>query len=129
MRYISTRDASLSVTAAEAITRGISAEGGLFVPETIPELTMDELCSLAGKSYNHRAKFVLSRFLTDFSEEELAACVDSAYTDEKFDSDHISEISKVGENAYLLELWHGPTCAFKDMALQLLPHLLTAAAR
>lgn len=129
MRYISTRDASLSVTAAEAITHGISAEGGLFVPETIPELTMDELCSLAGKSYNHRAKFVLSRFLTDFSEEELAACVDSAYTDEKFDSDHISEISKVGENAYLLELWHGPTCAFKDMALQLLPHLLTAAAR
>ncbi|MBQ4050681.1 MAG: threonine synthase [Oscillospiraceae bacterium] len=129
MRYISTRDASLSVTAAEAITRGISAEGGLFVPETIPELTMDELCTLAGKSYNHRAKFVLSRFLTDFSEEELAACVDSAYTDEKFDTDHISEISKVGENAYLLELWHGPTCVFKDMALQLLPHLLTASAK
>ena len=129
MKYISTRNSACSVTAAEAITRGISAEGGLFVPETLPELTMEDLCSLAGKSYNHRVKFVLSKFLTDFSEEELAACVDSAYTGEKFDTESISEISKVGENAYLLELWHGPTCAFKDMALQLLPHLLTTSAK
>lgn len=128
MYYNSTRDNSCRVTAAQAISRGISSEGGLFVPEAFPQLFMDELQGLVGKSYNEKAKAVLSKFLTDFSAEELANCVDCAYTTEKFDSGNISEIAKVGEHAYLLELWHGPTCAFKDMALQLLPHLLTVSA-
>lgn len=128
MYYNSTRDNSCRVTAAQAISRGISSEGGLFVPEAFPQLSMDEPQGLVGKSYNEKAKAVLSKFLTDFSAEELANCVDCAYTTEKFDSGNISEIAKVGEHAYLLELWHGPTCAFKDMALQLLPHLLTVSA-
>lgn len=128
MYYNSTRDNSCRVTAAQAISRGISSEGGLFVPEAFPQLSMDELQGLVGKSYNEKAKAVLSKFLTDFSAEELVNCVDCAYTTEKFDSGNISEIAKVGEHAYLLELWHGPTCAFKDMALQLLPHLLTVSA-
>lgn len=129
MYYNSTRDNSCRVTAAQAISQGISAEGGLFVPEELPKLSLEEIGALVGKSYNEKAKVILSRFLTDFSEEELAECVDRAYTNEKFDSENISEIAKVGENAYLLELWHGPTCAFKDMALQLLPHLLTVSAK
>lgn len=128
MYYNSTRDNSCRVTAAQAISRGISSEGGLFAPEAFPQLSMDELQGLVGKNYNEKAKAVLSKFLTDFSAEELANCVDCAYTTEKFDSGNISEIAKVGEHAYLLELWHGPTCAFKDMALQLLPHLLTVSA-
>ena len=128
MYYNSTRDNSCRVTAAQAISRGISSEGGLFVPEAFPQLTMDELQGLVGKINNEKAKAVLSQVLTRFSAEELANCVDCAYTAEKFDSGNISEIAKVGEHAYLLELWHGPTCAFKDMALQLLPHLLTVSA-
>ena len=128
MYYNSTRDSACRVTAAQAIARGISAEGGLFVPESLPELSMEKLKSLVGKSYPEKAKAILADFLTDFTEEELARCVDSAYTVQKFDSESIIEIAKVGEQDYLLELWHGPTCAFKDMALQLLPHLLTVSA-
>ena len=84
---------------------------------------------MIGMSYNEKAKMILSRFLTDFTSEELDYCVDSAYNDRKFDSANISEISRVGDSAYLLELWHGPTCAFKDMALQLLPFLMTTSSR
>ncbi|MEG2597763.1 MAG: hypothetical protein RR977_04970 [Oscillospiraceae bacterium] len=129
MYYNSTRNSACKVTAAQAIAQGISSEGGLFVPEELPKMSMKELSSLVGKSYTEKAKAVLSLFLTDFTEEELNHCVNHAYTSQKFDSDHISEISKVGEQAYLLELWHGPTCAFKDMALQLLPYLLTTSAK
>ena len=119
MMYSSTRDKSCRVTAAKAIAQGISAEGGLFVPEEFPAWDLKRLSSLVGKSYQEKAKAILSDFLTDFTPEELSQCVESAYAPEKFDSENIAEISKVGEKAYLLELWHGPTCAFKDMALQL----------
>lgn len=129
MNYRSTRNSACQVTAAEAITRGISAEGGLFVPESLPRISPEELASLAGQSYQQKAEFVLSRFLTDFTPEELRACVNGAYTTEKFDSEEISQLAKVGDQTYFLELWHGPTCAFKDMALQLLPYLLTTSAR
>ena len=129
MYYLSTRNSNCKVTAAQAITQGISSEGGLFVPETLPKITLDDLSAMVGTSYNDKAKTVLSKFLTDFTEEELNYCVDSAYTDQKFDTKDISEIAKVGDQAYLLELWHGPTCAFKDMALQLLPYLLTTSAK
>ena len=128
MFYNSTRNSSIRVTASQAIAQGISTEGGLFVPETIPALSMEELGALQNKDYRFRAKAVLRKFLTDFTEEELDYCVDNAYNDKRFDSDDISELAKVGDTAFLLELWHGPTCAFKDMALQLLPYLMTTSA-
>ncbi len=129
MNYNSTRNSGCVVTAAQAIAQGISQEGGLFVPETLPGLNREDLEKMLGMSYNEKAKMVLSRFLTDFTSEELDYCIDSAYNDRKFDSANISEISRVGDSAYLLELWHGPTCAFKDMALQLLPYLVTTSSR
>jgi len=130
MNYKSTRDSAALVSSAEAIARGISKEGGLFVPETIPQMSLQEFGDLIEESYVQRAEIILSKFLTDFTADELAYCVRGAYTDEKFDSDSIAELAKLGENGtYLLELWHGPTCAFKDMALQLLPYLLTVSVR
>lgn len=129
MFYNSTRDNSNRVNSAQAIIQGISSEGGLFVPENLPTLTDKFLESLVEKSYNERAKAVLSLFLTDFSEEQISSCVDKAYREEKFKSHDITEISHLYDGTYMLELWHGPTCAFKDMALQLLPHLLTTSAK
>lgn len=129
MQYQSTRDKSISVSAAQAIKTGLSAEGGLFVPESFPTVTSDEIEALAGKSYTERAYFVLSKFLTDFTEEELTHCIKSAYTKEKFETNAIAPVYKLNDRAYVLELWHGPTCAFKDMALQILPHLLTTSMK
>ncbi len=124
MQYRSTRDSKLNVSSALAIKTGLSPEGGLFLPETVPAVSLDEIGALANMSYNERAVNILSRFLTDFSQEEIVHCVNSAYTREKFETDEIAPVYKLNENAYFLELWHGPTCAFKDMALQILPHLL-----
>lgn len=129
MRYKSTRDNSISVTAAEAIKTGLSAEGGLFVPESFPKVSMSEIKELTARSYNERAKFVLSKFLTDFTEEELMNCINSAYTKEKFETSSIAPVYKLNDTTFFLELWHGPTCAFKDMALQILPHLLTTSMK
>ncbi len=127
MKYISTRDNQKSVTAAQAILQGISTDGGLFVPETMPQLDMAFLQSLCEKSYNERAVAVLKLFLTDYTEEQINTCVNRAYTAEKFDAADMVELAKISGEEYLLELWRGPTCAFKDMALQLLPQLLTTA--
>ncbi len=129
MQYLSTRDSNCRVESTQAISRGISAEGGLFVPENLPSITLDTINAMTGMSYVERAKYVLSLFLTDFTREEIAYCAENAYTAEKFGSDKIAPISKVEEGEYLLELWHGPTCAFKDMALQILPYLLTTSAK
>ena len=115
MQYHSTRDNGISVTAAEAIKKGLSVEGGLFVPESFPEVSADEIKALAGMNYNQRAKFILGKYLTDFTEEELDYCVNNAYTEEKFGTKKIAPIHKLNSQAYFLELWHGPTCAFKDM--------------
>ena len=128
MNYVSTRDHNKTVTAAQAIAAGISSEGGLFVPESFPPLTVDELRTLVPMDYRARAAFVLGRFLTDFSAEEVKACVDAAYTAEKF-GDHPAPLHTLHDDAHILELWHGPTCAFKDMALQILPHLLTRSLK
>ncbi len=128
MYYTSTRS-DMRLNSADVITNGISKEGGLYVPESFPKLSTADLASLAGKSYVERAKFVLSHFLTDFTEAELAHCVENAYNATKFSSDNIAEISHLYDGTYMLELWHGPTCAFKDMALQLLPYLLTTSAK
>ncbi|HJA99842.1 MAG TPA: threonine synthase [Candidatus Mediterraneibacter merdavium] len=124
--YNSTRNAEKKVTASEAILKGLADDGGLFVPEYIPKLdvTMDELKSM---SYQETAYAVMKQFLTDFTEEELKHCINSAY-DEKFDTEVIAPLVKVGDT-YHLELFHGATIAFKDMALSILPHLLTTAAK
>ncbi|MCH5212180.1 MAG: threonine synthase [Oscillospiraceae bacterium] len=129
MQYHSTRDNSISVSSAQAIKQGLSTEGGLFVPESFPEVSLDEIGSLAAKSYQDRADFVLKRFLTDFSNEDLRNCISAAYTKEKFGTEAIAPVYKINDSTYFLELWHGPTCAFKDMALQILPHFLTTSMR
>lgn len=129
MLYNSTRNKNLQVSSAQAIAQGISEEGGLFVPESLPKLTADDINALADKSYVERAKFVLGGFLTDFTTDELNYCVENAYTAEKFKSDDIAQLAHLYDGTYMLELWHGPTCAFKDMALQLLPYLLTVSAK
>lgn len=128
MNYISTRDKSVKVTAAKAISQGISVEGGLFVPDTFPVLTSEDFKSLCGLDYIGRAKYILGSFLNDFTETEVDYCVKGAYTG-SFDNELPAPISLIGENANILELWHGPTCAFKDLALQLLPYLLTTSAK
>ena len=128
MNYTSTRDNSVKVSAAYAIATGISPDGGLYVPEAIPALTHEELLAAAKTDYRDRAVSVLGKYLTDFTEEELRECVDGAYTG-KFGGDDVAPVVDIAENRFVLELWHGPTCAFKDMALQLLPHLLTRSVK
>ena len=129
MLYTSTRDNSIRVSAAQAIAQGISEEGGLFVPCELPAFSIDKIKEMAAMSYIDRAKTVLREFLTDFTEEELDYCVEGAYRADKFSSPAIAPTVSVSGNKNILELWHGPTCAFKDMALQLLPYLMTVSAK
>lgn len=129
MLYTSTRDKSLRVTSAQAVTSGISKEGGLFVPCEIPSVDLDFIGSMVNDSYKQRAKKILSLYLTDFSADEISAFVEGAYSDGKFSSDDVAPVVQLHDGVSILELWKGPTCAFKDMALQLLPHLLTGAAK
>lgn len=128
MNYISTRDKSVKVTAAKAIAQGISVEGGLFVPDNFPTFTKEDFLKLSKMDYKEKANYVLKFFLNDFTEEEIEYCVNGAYTG-SFDNEQPAPISLIGKNANILELWHGPTCAFKDLALQLLPYLLTTSAK
>ena len=109
MFYTSTRDKSVKVTAAEAITNGISAEGGLFVPCEIPQVSKDFINNLAKLDYIGRAKEVLSLYLTDFTEEEIDYCVNGAYKAGKFSSPAVAPLSELEEGVDILELWHGPT--------------------
>ena len=128
MNYVSTRNNEVTVTSAQAIARGISEEGGLFLPCTIPTLTADDFKKISKLDYKGRAAYVLKMFLTDFTDEEIEYCVNGAYTG-SFDNENPAPISILGENINILELWHGPTCAFKDLALQLLPYLLTTSSK
>ena len=129
MLYTSTRDNKIRVSSAQAIAQGISEEGGLFVPCELPQFTLDDIDKMVAMPYTERAKTVLRTFLTDFSEEELEYCVSGAYEKSKFSSEKIAPTVNVNGNENILELWHGPTCAFKDMALQLLPYLMTVSAK
>lgn len=126
LMYQSTRDKNNRVTASQAVLQGLSPDGGLYVPEKVPVLskTMDELAAM---DYRELAYEVMKLYLTDYTEEELKDCITKAY-DEKFDTPEIAPMKKVGQ-AYYLELFHGATIAFKDMALSILPHLLTKAAK
>lgn len=124
--YRSTRSADVKVTASQAILKGLAADGGLYVPESIPALTIS-LEELAKMDYREVAYEVMKLFITDFTEDELKSCINRAY-DDKFDTDEIAPLVKA-DGAYYLELFHGSTIAFKDMALSILPHLLTTSAK
>lgn len=126
IKYVSTRGDKEKVTASQAILRGIAPDGGLYVPETFPKLDKS-LAELKGLNYREIAYEVMKLFLTDFTEEELKACIDSAY-DGKFDTEEIVPM-KEADGLIYLELFHGPTLAFKDMALSILPYLMVTSAK
>lgn len=124
--YKSTRSNSAEVTASQAILKGLADDGGLYVPVSFPKLPVS-VNELAGLSYKETAYIIMKEFLSDFTEDELKKCIDRAY-DDKFDTEEIAPLHKA-DGAYFLELFHGATIAFKDMALSILPHLLTTAAK
>ena len=127
MRYLSTRDKSVRVTAAGAMARGLAPDGGLFVPEVLPGLSESQIKSLCGMRYQQRVVYIMGAFLKDFTSAEISGFAERAYSTRGFDTPAIAPLAKVTEDSWFLELWHGPTSAFKDMALQMLPHLLTAS--
>lgn len=132
MNYNSTRNKNTVVSASQAIAQGISEEGGLFVPQELPKYSLEDIKALAAEDYRGRAKKIMGDFLSDFTKEEINESVEAAYTAAKFESDNpcpISYIESENTKMSVLELWHGPTSAFKDMALQILPHLLTKSVR
>lgn len=129
MNYNSTRNSNAEKSSKFAIANGISVEGGLFVPNEIPKLSLKQIEDMANSNYKTIAKTVLSKFLTDFSKEEIEDCVNNAYTSKNFGSDDTAPLYRLNGNVSVLELWHGPTCAFKDMALQILPHLMMTSAK
>lgn len=126
MQYKSTRASGLRLEASQVIAQGISQEGGLFVPVDLPDVS-EKLPGWSHMGYRELAREIFSCFLTDFTPEEIKNCVEQAYLPEKFGgADPVKLVSFTGSSS-LLELWHGPTCAFKDMALQILPHFLTTS--
>lgn len=129
MQYYSTRDVSLHYTAAEAVKLGLSREGGLLTPREIPQMDEDFLRELVDAPYLEQAARVMGLYLTDYSLEELRGFAEKAYGPEKFDDPAVAPLVTLDEDTHCLELWHGPTSAFKDMALQMLPQLLSAALR
>jgi len=129
MKYYSTRDKAVRMEAAEAVKMGLSRDGGLLTPETIPQIDEAFLNDLVGARYQERAAKVMGLYLTDYSYEELLGYAENAYGPEKFDTTAVAPVRKIDEKTHCLELWHGPTSAFKDMALQMLPQLLSAALR
>ncbi len=129
MEYLSTRDKTLRLSGAEAIKMGLSRDGGLFTPVEIPGLSPLELEALCSMSYCRRAAYIMEKFLPDFTDEELLTYAHRAYGPDKFDDPDAAPLRRVGGRTWCLELWHGPTSAFKDMALQMLPQLLSASLR
>lgn len=131
MKYISTRGYETKFTAEEAIIKGIAPDGGLFVPESIPLLTDDDIEQMKTMSFPEISARVLSKYLDNFTESELLSYTREAYSEEKWGENPVPlvQLNSYNDREYILELWHGPTCAFKDVALQLLPHLMTASLR
>lgn len=128
MKYHSTRNTGEKYTVSEAIARGLAPDGGLFVPDELPTVTPRELDELLRLDYRGRAVRIMSKFLTDYTQEELEGFTARAYG-ENFDCADIAPLHFTDDGTAFLELWHGPTCAFKDMALQMLPQLLTASLK
>ncbi|MCI8909949.1 MAG: threonine synthase [Oscillibacter sp.] len=129
MKYYSTRDKSVRMEAAEAVKMGLSRDGGLLTPCEIPQVDEDFLAGLVPLRYQERAAKVMGLYLTDYTEEELLRFAENAYGPEKFDTPAVAPVHTLDAATHCLELWHGPTSAFKDMALQMLPQLLSAALR
>lgn len=129
MQYISTRDREQQFSASQAIAKGLAEDGGLLTPVYLPKLPRRALEELKDMSYQQRAVYVMKLFLDEFSVKELTDFANAAYGPEKFDTPAVAPVRALDGNTYCLELWHGPTCAFKDMALQMLPQLLSAALR
>ncbi|NLJ41335.1 MAG: threonine synthase [Clostridiales bacterium] len=127
MLYLSTRDNDLRKNSMDVIKEGISLEGGLFVPEFVPMIKEHTLMDMVEMDYRERAIEVLSLYLTDFNHTLLKDIINSSYNNISFDSAQIAPIVSVGDNLHILELWHGPTYAFKDMALQILPRLMSGS--
>lgn len=129
MYYTSTRGGPERLSAAQAIAQGLARDGGLMTPEVLMRLSPGALNDLKDMSYAQRAVYVMKPFLEEFSVAELNDFARTAYGPEKFDCPEVAPVQPVDNGTYCLELWHGPTCAFKDMALQMLPHLLTASLK
>lgn len=129
MYYTSTRGGPERLSAAQAIAQGLARDGGLMTPEVLMRLSPSALNDLKEMSYAQRAVYVMKPFLEEFSVAELNDFARTAYGPEKFDCPEVAPVRRVDAGTYCLELWHGPTCAFKDMALQMLPHLLTASLK
>ena len=126
MNYASTRDKKMRMSAAQAIVRGLAPDGGLMTPEVLPRLPGSALETMKDMSYQQRVVYILSRFLDEFSARELTSFAAAAYGG-NFDTPAVAPVRQLKDGLSCLELWHGPTCAFKDMALQMLPHLLSAS--
>ncbi len=131
MEYISTRGGDARFSAAMAIKQGIAPDGGLLVPAEIPLVSIEEITAMANLDYMGRALQILTLYLTDYTRSELREYLEAAYSEEHFGTDPapLVQLNKYNDREFILELWHGPTAAFKDIALQLLPHLMTAALR
>ena len=129
MKYYSTRNKKNILTSAEAIVKGLAADGGLFVPETLPKFSIDDIAGMQKLNYRELAKKILGSLLTDFTADEVSYCVENAYTTRNFETDKIVPVATLDDTTHILELWHGPTCAFKDMALQIMPYLLTTSMK
>ena len=127
MRYISTRDNTIQYSASQAIAQGLARDGGLLTPFYIPKLPGKSLEDMRDMAYQQRAVYVMKQYLEEFSVKELTDYANAAYGPDRFDSPAVAPVHTVDGNTHCLELWHGPTCAFKDMALQMLPHLLSAS--
>ena len=127
MKYYSTRDVNKEkFESAQVIKQGLAADGGLFIPEYIPEITKADIAEMQKMSYAERAAKILSMFLSDYTYDEIIADCKAAYCEESFPGG-AAPLNKVTDSIYSLELWHGPTAAFKDMALQIMPRLLSRA--
>ncbi len=129
MFYVSTRGGAERMSAAQAIAQGLARDGGLLTPEVLMRLPSNALDTLKDMSYPQRAVFVMKPFLDEFSVAELTNFANTAYGPDKFDCPEVAPVHQVDDSTFCLELWHGPTCAFKDMALQMLPHLLTTSLK
>lgn len=129
MKYVSTRSNFSQVNSAEAIKLGMVPPGGLFVPEDIPVITKEHLKGMVSLGYREIAREIFKLYLTDYTKEEIDDCVDSAYNEANFNHPEMAPLHKLSPNSYILELWHGPTAAFKDMALQIMPYFLSKAIK
>ena len=127
MYYVSTRNKETKLSAAQAIAQGLAEDGGLLTPNQFPRLAEGALETLKDMPYQQRAAAIMKLFLEEFSDQELAGYAANAY--QRFDHPDVAPVRGVDRSTYCLELWHGPTCAFKDMALQMLPQLLSASLK